>query len=81
MAKVKNISGEDRIVPELGGLLVFAGQVIEVPDERAEGYVCQQATWAPGDETAEDALAAHLAPPQVEDSTDDEPEQGEGSDD
>lgn len=46
MAKVKNVSGEDRTVPELGGRLVLAGEVVEVPDERADAYTCQESNWA-----------------------------------
>lgn len=45
MAKIKNVSGEDRIVPALGHRLVLAGQVIEVPDDAAESYTCQVPTW------------------------------------
>lgn len=45
VAKVKNISGVDRTVPELGGRLVLDGQVVEVPDERAEDYLSQTETW------------------------------------
>jgi len=42
MAKVKNVSGEDRIV---GGRLVLAGAVLEVPDEDVESYTCQEVNW------------------------------------
>ena len=44
MAKVKNVSGEDRIV---GGRLVLAGAVLEVPDEDVESYTCQESNWQP----------------------------------
>ena len=52
MAKVKNISGEDRTVPGLGGRLVLAGQVVEVPDDEVYAYTQQTSTWAPADEPA-----------------------------
>lgn len=42
MAKVKNVSGEDRIVQ---GRLVLAGAVLEVPDEDVESYTCQAVNW------------------------------------
>lgn len=58
MAKVKNISGDDRTVPELGGLLVLAGQVVEVPDERLEGYIGQTAVWARADKAAKAAAGS-----------------------
>lgn len=50
MAKVKNVSGEDRLVPALGDRLVLAGQVVEVPDEVAETYTCQTANWQAADD-------------------------------
>lgn len=42
MAKVKNVSGEDRIVQ---GRLVLAGAVFEVPDEDEKSYTCQKVNW------------------------------------
>lgn len=42
MAKVKNVSGVDRIV---AGRLVLAGAVLEVPDEDVESYTCQEINW------------------------------------
>jgi hypothetical protein len=48
MAKVRNISGEQLFVPELSKL-VEADEVVDVPDDRLDGYICQPATWA--DET------------------------------
>jgi hypothetical protein len=47
VARIRNISGEDRIVPWLGGRLVIDGAVVEVPDEDFEAYTCQESTWAP----------------------------------
>lgn len=43
--KIRNVSGEDRIVPELYRT-VAADEVVEVPDARAEGYTCQPHIWA-----------------------------------
>lgn len=37
--KVKNVSGEDRIVQ---GRLVLSGAVLEVPDEDVKSYTCQK---------------------------------------
>jgi hypothetical protein len=42
MARVKNVSGVDRIV---AGRLVLAGAVLEVPDEDVESYTCQEINW------------------------------------
>jgi hypothetical protein len=47
VAKVKNISGEARTVPSLGGLLVLEDQVVEVPDEAADGFLVQSDVWGP----------------------------------
>lgn len=49
MPSVKNISGENRIVPSLGGRLVLAGQEVEVPEGDVEAFTCQAATWALAD--------------------------------
>ena len=65
MGKIKNVSGEDLVVPWLGGRLVVAGQAVEVPDDEVYAYTQQTSTWAPGDEAAEkahdDAHAEYLA--------------------
>ena len=45
MAKVKNISGETRNVPELGWRNVEHNEIVDIPDERLEAFTCQQATW------------------------------------
>ena len=45
MARIKNVSGEDRTVSALAGRLVLAGQIVEVPDEDVESYTCQT-NWA-----------------------------------
>lgn len=45
--KVRNISGEPRFVPELNRV-IDTDEIVEVPDERHEGYICQPLVW--GDE-------------------------------
>lgn len=88
MAKVKNISGDDRTVAELGGRWVDVDVVVEVPDGEAVRYVSQGlepgsgpgqvgSVWAPADDVSQAALDEFLTPPPVEE----EPEQGEGSED
>lgn len=57
MAKIKNVSGEARLCPTLGGRLVEAGQVIDLPAEDVYGFTCQEA-WEPSDDEAQ---AAHDA--------------------
>ena len=46
MAKIRNVSGEARLVPWLGGRLVLDGQVVEIPDDDLDAYTCQPDTWA-----------------------------------
>jgi hypothetical protein len=55
MAKIRNISGEDRTIE--AGRLVLAGAVIDVPDEAVYGFT-QQSLWDPADADAEAAHAA-----------------------
>lgn len=45
MAKVRLIADEPRIVPWLDNRLVQPDEVVEVPDEQVESYVCQPAAW------------------------------------
>ncbi|MCF6376900.1 hypothetical protein L2K70_04730 [Nocardioides KLBMP 9356] len=52
MAKVKNVSGEDRIVQ---GRLVLAGALLEVPADEVWSYTIQEPNWAPGDDEARTA--------------------------
>lgn len=61
MAKIKNISGEDRFVPWLGGRLVVAGAVIEVPDDESWAYTEQETNWAPVDTGAQKIHDAGVA--------------------
>ena len=46
MAKIRNISGEARAVPELNWRTVDPDEVVEVPNDRLEAYVSQTTTWA-----------------------------------
>lgn len=50
MARVRFIGSEPVTVPELGSRTVQPDQVVEVPDVRFEGYVCQTTTWEPVEE-------------------------------
>ncbi|MFF1297923.1 MULTISPECIES: hypothetical protein [unclassified Streptomyces] len=45
MARVRLIGPEAVTVPELGDRHVEPDEVVEVPDDRFDGYVCQQGTW------------------------------------
>ncbi|MEV8354623.1 hypothetical protein ACFVTT_38665 [Streptomyces niveus] len=45
MARVRYIGAEPVTVPELGDREVRPDEVIEVPDGRFDGYVCQPQTW------------------------------------
>lgn len=46
MARVRYLGPEPVTVPELGPeRVVHPDEVVEVPDERFEGYVCQTANW------------------------------------
>lgn len=45
MAKVRYIGAEPVTVPELGNRTVEPDEVVEVPDERFGGYVCQPSSW------------------------------------
>lgn len=55
MAKVKNVSGSDRIVV---GRLVLQGADLDVPADEVYTYTCQEPNWAPADDEAQ---AAHDA--------------------
>lgn len=45
MARVRLIGPEPVTVPELGSRAVQPDEVVDVPDARFDGYVCQTATW------------------------------------
>ena len=44
MPKIRNVSGEDRVVPWLGHRVVVVDEVVSVPD--ADPYISQESTWA-----------------------------------
>ena len=79
MPKIKNVSGDDLIVPWLGDRLVLAGAVVEVPEEDVYAST-QTVLWAPADkpskeahQAADEAYTAAIAaesPPKTD--TDDE---------
>ncbi|MGW2226795.1 hypothetical protein [Streptomyces formicae] len=54
MARVRFIGAEPVTVPELGGRAVEPDEVVEVPDDRYEGYVCQPQTWEAVEEPKDD---------------------------
>lgn len=58
MARVRYIGPEPVAVPELGGRTVHPDELIEVPDDRYEGYVCQTAAWEAVEEPKDEPPAA-----------------------
>lgn len=66
MARVRFIGPEPVTVPELGPeRIVQPDEVVEVPDQRFDGYVCQTANWEPVEEpktAAPKKTAAKTAP-------------------
>ena len=68
MARVRYLGPEPVTVPELGDRVVHPDEVVEVPDERFEGYVCQASNWEPVEEPGAKALKKSAAKaPQKED--------------
>lgn len=51
--RIKNVSGEDRSVPWLGGRLVVDEQEVTVPKGTVFAYTQQEKTWAPADDEAQ----------------------------
>lgn len=45
MARVRYVGAGPVTVPELGNRLVQPDEMVEVPDARFDGYVCQPAKW------------------------------------
>ncbi|MFD5975566.1 hypothetical protein [Streptomyces bacillaris] len=45
MARVRYVGPEPVTVPELGSRTIQPDEVVEVPDARFDGYVCQPAAW------------------------------------
>ncbi|WP_406365298.1 hypothetical protein [Streptomyces sp. NBC_00645] len=66
MARVRLIGPEAVTVPELGHREVQPDEVVEVPDERFEGYVCQPGTWEAVEEPKTPAAKKSAAKPQKE---------------
>ncbi|MFE2941039.1 hypothetical protein ACFXKG_18540 [Streptomyces sp. NPDC059255] len=62
MARVRYIGPEPVTVPELGGRQVDLDEVVEVPDDRYEGYVCQPAAWESVEEPTTNEPAPVSAP-------------------
>lgn len=46
MAQIKYVGPEPRTMPLEGGRLVLPGQIVDVPDERADSYTIQD-IWEP----------------------------------
>lgn len=64
MARVRFIGPEPVSVPELGeGRVIQLDEVVTVPDERFEGYVCQPTVWESVEEPKDaEPPAAPVAP-------------------
>ncbi|WP_030975127.1 hypothetical protein [Streptomyces sp. NRRL S-1824] len=58
MARVRYIGAEPVTVPELGDRSVQPDEMVEVPDGRFDGYVCQTTNW----EAVEEPKADQPAP-------------------
>ncbi|MGW3024832.1 hypothetical protein [Streptomyces sp. NPDC001221] len=68
MARVRFLGPEPVTVPELGNRIVHPDEVVEVPDERFDGYVCQTANWEAIEEPgAKNARKSAAKAPQKED--------------
>ncbi|WP_435285910.1 hypothetical protein [Streptomyces bacillaris] len=63
MARVRYIGAEPVTVPELGNRLVQPDEIVEVPDQRFDGYVCQPAVWEGIEEPKDEKPAAALKKP------------------
>lgn len=68
MARVRFIGPEPVTVPELGSRVVQPDEMVEVPDERFDAYVCQPGTWESIEEpkTAAAKKTAAKSAPQKE---------------
>lgn len=66
MARVRLIGPEPVTVPELGGRTVHPDEVVEVPDERFDAYVCQPTTWESVEEPKSPEPKKTAARPQKE---------------
>ncbi|MEU9861330.1 hypothetical protein AB0D99_10660 [Streptomyces sp. NPDC047971] len=61
MARVRFIGPQPVTVPELGGRRIHPDEVVDVPDARYDGYVCQPSNWEPFEEPKTSAPAAKKA--------------------
>ncbi|WP_330348171.1 hypothetical protein [Streptomyces sp. NBC_00582] len=59
MARVRYLGPEQVTVPELGRT-VEPDEIVEVPDERFEGYACQPSNWEVIEEPKDEAAPAPL---------------------
>ncbi|MFJ6566427.1 hypothetical protein ACIQNU_03345 [Streptomyces sp. NPDC091292] len=57
MARVRYVGPEPVTVPELGERVIQPDEVVQVPDDRFEGYVCQPQTWQSVEEPKDDVPA------------------------
>ncbi|MFC9036805.1 hypothetical protein [[Kitasatospora] papulosa] len=63
MARVRYIGAEPVTVPELGDRRIEPDEMVEVPDARFDGYVCQPGTWEAVEEPKDDEpIPKKLAP-------------------
>ncbi|MER7806167.1 hypothetical protein [Streptomyces sp900116325] len=62
MARVRYIGAEPVTVPELGSREVQPDEMVEVPDGRFDGYVCQTGTWEAVEEPKDDPALASKKP-------------------
>ncbi|MFD7709472.1 hypothetical protein [Streptomyces sp. NPDC059786] len=62
MARVRFVGPDPVTVPELGERLVQPDEIVEVPDERFDGYVCQPTNWESVEEPKPKDEAAPAAP-------------------
>ncbi|MGW6652485.1 hypothetical protein AMK23_26325 [Streptomyces sp. CB02130] len=63
MARVRYIGAEPVTVPELGDRTVQPDEIVEVPDARFEGYVCQPSAWEGIEEPKDDKPSAKKTTP------------------
>ncbi|MFG2763151.1 hypothetical protein [Streptomyces rubiginosohelvolus] len=63
MARARYIGAEPVTVPELGGRTVQPDEIVEVPDDRFEGYVCQPLAWEGVEEPKEEKPSAKKTTP------------------
>ncbi|MFF3300968.1 hypothetical protein [Streptomyces sp. NPDC002908] len=65
MARVRYIGAEPVTVPELGDRRIEPDEMVEVPDGRYDGYVCQTGTWESVEEPKPDEPAPKKLPAAV----------------